>query len=237
MKIKAHNIGIFYIFIYFITFLPKSSSEKCENIIISKDIYNLYSTINNYNQITTAKKNNYIIKVFSYLYLDDFEYMAKQNLIDYLLKISQAEKEKSHNFFSKFWNRGKEQEIELQRSNFRKLSKLFELLHEKIKRLEWLENNIILTAISIDKDCPNVEVKFVFEKEMRYKDNFIIIRKMAKRTCTLKKNECSDEKECIKNILTYIECLTQKRKGIRKHCPMFNEFDCSLDDNEKFYDL
>lgn len=39
---------------------------------------------------------------------------------------------------------------------------------------------------------------------------------MSKRTCVLKSKECPNEEKCIKNILSHLKCLKQKRKGLKK---------------------
>jgi len=49
-------------------------------------------------------------------------------------------------------------------------------------------------------------VKFDFDKEITYNDNYRIIASMAKKTCELKKEECERREKCILNIMELIKC-------------------------------
>lgn len=51
---------------------------------------------------------------------------------------------------------------------------------------------------------------------------------MSQRTCVLKSKECPDEEKCIKNILSHLNCLSQKRKGLKKNCEFFDIRDCKF---------
>ena len=97
--------------------------------------------------------------------------------------------------FSKWWNKPLEKEIKEQEKMFKKLTALLDLIFFQLKKLEWLENNIIFTAISLIDDCNNCAVKYDFEDDIKYKNKVRVFKKMADRTCVLKRNECPNHKE------------------------------------------
>ena len=140
--------------------------------------------------------------------------------------------------FSKLWNKPLEKEIKEQVKMFEKLTALLDLIFFQLKNLEWLENNIIFTAISLIDDCNNCAVKYDFEDDIKYKNKVRVFKKMADRTCVLKRNECPNHKECVLNLMDHIECLSQKKRGLKNSCQAFNKEDCTLDkEEEKIYDL
>ncbi len=141
-------------------------------------------------------------------------------------------------WFSKWWNKPLEKEIKEQENMYKKLTTLLDLIFFQLKNLEWLENNIIFTAISLIDDCNSCAVKYDFEDDIKYKNKQRVFEKMAHRTCVLKRIECPNHKKCFLNLMDRVECLSKKKRGLKNSCQAFNEEDCTLDEEEeKIYDL
>ena len=145
-----------------------------------------------------------------------------------------------------FWNRSFEKEIEKQKENFRKYTYMMELVFYKIKNLDWLENNLILTGISLIDYCNKYAVKFDYEYDLDYYDRNNkrikeqrnkVARNMARRTCVLKREECPNEEQCEENIMEKLECLAKRKRGEKITCPIFEINDCTLNYKKKIYDL
>ena len=131
-------------------------------------------------------------------------------------------------FFSFIWNKSCDKEIKQNEKKIRKLKNMLDLVYLKVKNLDWIGNNIILTGMAEDDDCHEVAALFDYDDNIKYKNWTLTERKMARRTCLLKREECPDTKSCINNIMNITKCLGNQNKGKNEGCPSFDEFDCSL---------
>jgi len=129
--------------------------------------------------------------------------------------------------FEKFYNKGYDVEIEKYENELFKSTQLYLKIKELIENLAWVENNVILTAVSDDANCNGYKAQFDYNENITYKDkrgtdNYNeIIKKMIELTCLYKSKIC-DETDCYNNLLNYTKCKEDKRKGITKECPFFN---------------
>jgi len=142
--------------------------------------------------------------------------------------------------FASYWNDkiDKDNNINLKESKLYTL--LLNLLYLKIKEMSWFDNNLILTAISLEKNA--IGINFVFDKivERNYKNNRHdlvdkqeIIRRMGKRTCNLR--NCENEEKCIKDILDLYRYKIQIKKGIKKEDKVKKIFKgCETVEEEKY---
>ena len=144
------------------------------------------------------------------------------NLFFYSLTITSA------SIFSFIWNRSCDKEIKQNEKKIRKLKNLIDLVYLKVKNLDWIGKNIILTGMAEDDDCHEVAVSFDYDDNIKYDNWTLTERKMARRTCLLKREECPDTKSCINNVMYVTKCLGKQEKGKNEGCPYFDVFDCSL---------
>ena len=138
---------------------------------------------------------------------------------------------------SYIYNFPKEEIIQKAKIKAIRTSNMLEMVYYQISLIKWEGNNLILTAISSMDYCNKYDVKFDYDNEIKYNNWDSTIKRMARRTCKLKTNECNNQKECRENVLKYIECHRQIRKGKKHSCPDFDPDDCSLEFYDKKYDL
>ena len=151
-----------------------------------------------------------------------FNPIAAPSLIFYTLTTTAV------SIFSFFWNRSCDKEIKQNEKKIRKFKNLIDIIYLKVKNLDWIGKNVILTGMAEDDDCHEVAVLFEYDDNIKNENWTLTERKMARRTCLLKKEECPDTKSCINNIMNISKCLGKQKKGKMERCPYFDELDCSL---------
>ena len=127
----------------------------------------------------------------------------------------------------KWWNGSSEEEIKKNQQNYDKYRYLLEDIFERIKRLEWMNNNIIYTGISLIPDCKQIRVKFDYEDGIKYRNQKNINYNMARRSCNL--GNCKNLNQCIQDIKKVIKCNDENGNGGMTDCPRFDIYSCSLE--------
>lgn len=131
--------------------------------------------------------------------------------------------------YNSYYYDGEINKLETEMYKFMKLS---ETIKNLIYRTEWIENNIVLTAYSKDRECAGKAAQFDYCPDVKYIRNNVsiyyeVIKDMANLTCTLRRNKCENHDNCLDNLMEYVSCRSKVRKGKVKSCQEFTE-DCKL---------
>ena len=136
--------------------------------------------------------------------------------------------------YMNYYNRKINKEIEINKLEMLKSIQVYENLKDKIKKIEWIDNNIVLTAISDDIDCDEHDVQFDFYKGKKYKnsqgkDNYYNVKLgMVNLTCVYRHDQC-DIYSCFNNLLKHLENRKKSLNGNNKITQRFLD-NCSLED-------
>ena len=116
--------------------------------------------------------------------------------------------------------------IQKYKNEIYKSTELFFSIKEQIKKLEWIGNNMVLTAKSKDESCANFASKFDYYDGIKYTNPIDKELYMVNLTCALRSDTCNNYIYCLKNLIKYMKC---KKEGNREieDCPIFMD-DCSL---------
>ena len=128
---------------------------------------------------------------------------------------------------SKFYNWYIDGKIQIKRKEAYKIKGLFFQIMDNLKKLKWINNNMVLAALSRDVESPNYASKFDYYEGIKYKNDEEVKEYMANFTCTFRSN--CDYIFCRKNLKKYIICKEKEKKGKVGECPVFMD-DCSLID-------
>lgn len=110
---------------------------------------------------------------------------------------------------------------------------LYKLLIKKIKKAEWVDNNVVLSATSADENCPGYDILFDFYKGINYRDghgynnNYNVMFDMANLTCTFRQQECKDIEKCIYNLMKFLKYKIKQKNKKTKFYQAFMD-DCSI---------
>ena len=146
----------------------------------------------------------------------------------------------SISIFEKLWNWFWYKDTSVLAAEYSQYSGLINKLYKSMYEYEWVNNNVILTALSTEENCLQNNVKFYFYNGIEYKDvhgNNIedeVVEKMSMLTCLQRRNSCDDIEMCIDNLKSYTSCSAKKRRREIDICPRFAG-DCTLKKERKKY--
>lgn len=127
---------------------------------------------------------------------------------------------------SKIYNWRIDSGIQKDKNEIYKSTELFFSIKEQIKKLEWIGNNMVLTAKSKDESCANFASKFDYYEGIKYTDPISKEIYMANLTCALRSDICNNYTYCMDNLKKYMK---YKKEGNREveGWPIFMD-NCSL---------
>ena len=211
------------------------SIKMCDPLKIIPDEYD-FTQLNEYQKTFSIIVGNKIITAFDFDYIEDFFSIIRSTIFGLYKKAEMNENKKYKSYFSDLlifpiiWNNYYDNEIENIRYESSKYVGLYNKIIELIYDCKWIGNNVILTAITAEEKCSNFDAAFYhidsYTFEKRKYDKYYYnkgIKRMAKLTCILRKNECNDQDECFKNLMRYAECKEKERKDKYEVCPEFTE--------------
>ena len=242
MKIKT----LLFIFLIFSQSFVATFHE-CDLVLIDKSDYDFSFLQRGKSVSFPIFKNNKKIFAFDYYFLlNHLYYFIEDHAYHYYQEIYEISKKSNlfPNIFSRvpflgvfvdyYNNKIINEKIEINKVRLYKIMELYKSIQKGIKNIEWIDNNIVLTAVSADDTCKSYNFKFDFYEDKRYIDsggNYNhndVITKMAKLTCNYKSkdNEC-DFDYCIDNLMQYLEYRKKKREGKTNIFKIFTN-DCSI---------
>ena len=138
--------------------------------------------------------------------------------------------------YMRYHNNKIEDEIEMNKNEIYKTIELFKSFKKGIINIEWIEKNIVLTALSQEQECALHDLQFYSYEGKKYRniqDYEETIIEMVRLTCKYRVEKCNNQSYCFENLMTFLENKREIREGKAEFTQLFKD-DCSLEKHRKF---